>query len=784
MKLPVIYVAMLTLLSGCAGVPKFVKEDIKIAKTSAELAEIGFYVEQPVFWAGIAEQYQPNFNVNSASALLGAVAPSVGDYYSSSLSSQAFGLDLSYLGRQINNSSSETRATETEGEASESSLSTETNRSATRSSPSVVDRPETTILKPSELEYTPQQQGQNSYDPSAQYRAATALYQRIQNLNNYLRVSYDTKTHVAFLMRAKLAVSPRTRGQPFDLTSSISFQNAGETVVSEIQSSLVHSEGSKEVEVLAEELAKNKANKRASEQLIKKAIETGMLDVETKVVGSSQIKLSSNIETLSLQESNGLDYQIFPLLIGDNIERVNTSQIQNAINAVNLGLGLGSGSTAARVAYERAIERLEALVGSQVNSLLTLSQTSRRDLVIKVSAGFDPEHKYSMRQRTYDVSFVVAMPRNLLKEEEGLETLIRVDNEFTNTKTGKTLPDIDTGTLSGLAKVYNSVATESKDSAESCSKVDGIKEAKNDINRFIYQPDAKLKCWLERDFYLKLKNIRDRSAFKSYRLTFPGIDDSPPESQAVIYTDNESSLSTRLAMTPDKDMSFARFSLKVEKKDDADKSCLDELSTSSVFEFPHRSFSLNGRILNVVFPSLRAVGCDLDNLNLALNVSLDSAREKSSDDYVLLLDKESSDIPPRSTQFELAKFTGTFISGTSDSDGANARIIIEPSGERFPTDYSKFRLSVVGAVLSRVALVGGDAPSGYSFNAARNQVEFDPNATATAYDVVLIGKDAPENEITISVSALDSDDEVLLNQTRQESFNKKNENNAGDEARK
>jgi len=766
----------LPILSACTSVPKFAKEEVKVAKTSTELAEVGFYVEQPVLWAGIAERYQPNFNVTSASSLLGVVAPSVGDNFGSTISNQAFGLDVRYLGRQLDNTSSNNTSSETKEGTTTTTSSSENTTTSSRKTPELPGPSDSTFLKPSDIDYS-LPKSPNAYDPSAQYRAAAALYQRIQNLDNYLRVSYDTKTHIAYLMRAKLTVSPRTKGQPFDLYSSISFDLAHETISSQVEAELITTETMQKAISEATKSAKGEAKEKAAAQLIKKAIESGSIEVSTKVIESKQIKLASGIEQQSLAAGSEPSYRIFPLLIADNIERINTSQIQNAINAVSLGLGLGSGSTSVNAAYENAIERLEALVGSQVNSLVTLSQTSRQNLVVKISAGFDPEHKYSMRERTYDVSFVVAMPRIILSDEDGVEASIKLDNEFTNIYTGKALPAIASSDLKNLVKQYKSNIIAKDEKTTSCVQIkNDDKKILDDLRNFIYQDDVSLACWLERDFYFKLRNIRDRVAFKSYTMTFPGVDTSPPDAQAVIYTDNGERLVTSLSISPNKDMSFADAFLKVSERDEDKKTCIDRFSNdpdSTEFLFPHKSLTLRGRTLDVVFPSLRALGCTLEDLSLDLTVSLDSEGADKRDDFVLILDKEASEIPPRATQFELARFTTGFNSGADDVNGANARLIIEPLGRRFPSDFNKFRLSVTGAILSKVTLVGGGAPTGYSFKPTGNLVEFNPSATVTAYDVVLKGKDAPETKITISVSALDSDGEELPSQLREETFSNK-----------
>ena len=156
---------------------------------------MGLYVERPVLWAGIANDYQPKFEIDEASELLSEVAPNVGSNFSVSSRERGTGVQATYLGRQIESSSlRESSASEKDG-IEESSSSSSDSRKASRKTPAV---PTVGGLVPNES-LSPAPLDEYQFDPAEKYRAATALYQRIKNLDNYLSVSYDDEQNVAYL---------------------------------------------------------------------------------------------------------------------------------------------------------------------------------------------------------------------------------------------------------------------------------------------------------------------------------------------------------------------------------------------------------------------------------------------------------------------------------------------------------------------------------------------------------------------------------------------------------
>jgi len=700
-------------LVGCTHTQLLQKESK--ATSAFKLANVGLYVERPVLWAGIASDYQPKFEIEEASELLDEVAPNVGSNFSVRSRERGTGIQATYLGGQLESSSLRESSTSEKDGVEESSSSSSDSRKISRKTPAV---PTIGELIPNES-LSPAPLDEYQFDPAEKYRAATALYQRIKNLDNYLSVSYDDENKVAYLVRAKITVSPRLKNQPFDMYSVLTLDG------SSIKSS-------------------DKSEKAK--------------------------RFSSKFEN-QVGESEAFEYRIFPLLIADNIERVDTSRIQNTLNALKLGLGVGSGSVGASVGYEDAIKRLEGLVGNQVNSLVTLSQTSHEDLTIKVSAAYDPESAYSMREKTYDISFVVLLPRDVLSDSLSLNA--NLNSQFVNAMTGKVLPRLSKAQQAALAKRYYHAAKKHEDRSSAClaKGKPGLKDAETDMMAYIGGTKLRLACWVaDIDLYREIERLH-KQLNNVHRITFLKLDNTAPVDQLVFYSDNSNVFRAELATTLNKDMSFATATLNVSGKN-GEKTCLDQLSDKAAksFALPHRNIEINGNVLGAEFPSLISMGCKLSNLDFKLGVNFDPFGSQNGPNYreysTLALNRKASQLLERPTQFEISRFFEHFIAGTKGA-GANARLVIAPTGKSFPTDFNKFKLSVSGAELASVQLVnssGGATPAGYAFTAKTNSVSFN-NQGGQAYQIRLSDSAKPASNIDAVVTALDASGEPIANQT-------------------
>ncbi|HEV7694456.1 MAG TPA: hypothetical protein VGO52_26705 [Hyphomonadaceae bacterium] len=107
--------------------------------------------------------------------------------------------------------------------------------------------------------------------------------------------------------------------------------------------------------------------------------------------------------------------RVVPLLIVDNMERSSAKKTAQAIldldakvtaMAGGIGAGLGAGTTR---------ERLKEIAGADYNSLVSVSQTARGELLVRLGAMRAVSSKYELPARSYDVTFLV-----ILKKEDAL----------------------------------------------------------------------------------------------------------------------------------------------------------------------------------------------------------------------------------------------------------------------------------------------------------------------------------------------------------------------------
>ena len=113
---------------------------------------------------------------------------------------------------------------------------------------------------------------------------------------------------------------------------------------------------------------------------------------------------------------------------------------------------------------------------------MTYAQPSDSELLVRLSAGFDPRSGYSMRTQTYDVTFVAVFPEGIDTSTSQINSELQIFGEthLRHARTGERLPALVKSDIEGLSeelsetfKTYKSLITSnigsSADKLEYCN---------------------------------------------------------------------------------------------------------------------------------------------------------------------------------------------------------------------------------------------------------------------------------------------------------------------------
>lgn len=277
-------------------------------------------------------------------------------------------------------------------------------------------------------------------------------------------------------------------------------------------------------------------------------------------------------------ESDGPNYRIFPLIIADNLERINTRRITESLKAIELAIGGRSGSVSAGAGLEAALDKLRTLIGSDLNSLVTYSQPDDESLSVRLAAPFNSKSGYETRARTYDVMFVVVFDQIPAGSES--KFTIFAESTFRHARTGKALPPITERDISKLAS-----AVESEWKLSGCldqnrftskppclpSNLDAQSTYKNMedmtpeeyVVRGIYQPTETAPLIFNyfydyNENYQLLRELlraRRASKYEATQVTLRPINRDPPPSQIAVFVDDGNKTTVSLGHAGQYDLS-------------------------------------------------------------------------------------------------------------------------------------------------------------------------------------------------------------------------------------
>jgi hypothetical protein len=215
-------------------------------------------------------------------------------------------------------------------------------------------------------------------DPFLHYNAASALLQEVQLLNHAVQDAALRRDMDAYVVRLQLQALPYARNQPFDLYALLGFFGTGKP---------------NEAEPTPEYLAKDK------------------------------------------------QAFILPLLVTDNLEQTVADRSRQTIRDLSLAVSALESGTLASLGLSRKMERLNAVLASDANSLLTVGRPADNTLSVRLGAAKQSTAEFAMLPRTHNVTLVV-----MVKKESEVRN-IRVAGFWSlrDVKTGQLLPSAPPG---------------------------------------------------------------------------------------------------------------------------------------------------------------------------------------------------------------------------------------------------------------------------------------------------------------------------------------------------
>ena len=193
----------------------------------------------------------------------------------------------------------------------------------------------------------------NQSDPLLQYNLAAALVQEVALLNNALDYieSIDSKTHVTFVMRLRVAVQPVAPNQPYNASVAL-----------------------------------------------------GFFCVPVGSDGALDFMAAPN-------SSDGI-VKVHPLLVVDDLAATSTARSAQLITQLSLAISGMVGSAGFGGLFSSNTSKIQSLLGKDLDSTFSISRTSDNTVTVRLGAPRQPTAGYAMINRNHTVSVILQVPRN------------------------------------------------------------------------------------------------------------------------------------------------------------------------------------------------------------------------------------------------------------------------------------------------------------------------------------------------------------------------------------
>ncbi|MEM1094576.1 MAG: hypothetical protein AAGJ10_08235 [Bacteroidota bacterium] len=217
-----------------------------------------------------------------------------------------------------------------------------------------------------------------SIDPMLRHMAALALFQEVKLLNRVIEDAAFRYDYHPYIIRLQVGMMPYARNQPYDLYADVSFFN-------EFSSGIPFDQFDSFQERYSP-LGSDGPNNPPD------------------IIDSDSTTSSSALPPL-------LNPIVLPLLVTDNLEGMLQSRSASQIQQLVLGLGLLNSTFSAGINAREFTERVQAAFGRDLNSLMTVGQSTENSLRIRLGAMLSPASRYNMVPRTHNITLVLLVPK-------------------------------------------------------------------------------------------------------------------------------------------------------------------------------------------------------------------------------------------------------------------------------------------------------------------------------------------------------------------------------------
>lgn len=374
---------MAALLAGGCTHSSFYKSGH--ASTADKVGSVHLSVLSVTPWEVARAELQPKFAIDSASALAAAI-PST--QAADERLFDAFSAALKVATPTLSRSSTVTR-TLGDGEVERSRTDT-----ATRSTGDVskVGTPSFPGGGLAGLPGAPDSWTATGTDPMLAHLAATALEQEVRLLNRYVRDAAVWKGSQAFVVRLQVSVLPSKRDLPYDTITDLSFFPN---------------------------------------------------DIEAQV-GLGQPS-GAPLGTCAAGKFDRI--AATPMLVTDNLEGLLRSRSQQSVRQMGLALLTMLQGVGADVNVGRTSERLDRILGRDLNSLLTVARVSDHQVRVRLGAAQNTLSRFAMLPRTHNISLLVmyrpceGRKIDSIAQESVISAVAKTT--FMNSRTGTPVPADD-----------------------------------------------------------------------------------------------------------------------------------------------------------------------------------------------------------------------------------------------------------------------------------------------------------------------------------------------------
>ncbi len=252
-----------------------------------------------------------------------------------------------------------------------------------------------------DLRSYPELQQGVSLDPMTKYWAATAFYQEVQLLSRYVQHAAVRVGFRPYLVRIQVSLLPSARNEPYDAYCTLAF-------------------------FITEDETEEFSPMTISSPL-KGA---GQGDGSKKRVALPGASLAPPRERGSAH--------VLPLMVTDNLEASIQSSTMQTMRQLAATVSFISGTATGGVDAEKINSDLQQVLGSDLNSLLTVSRVSDNTLRVRLGAMQQATAKYAMVPRNHNITLLLMVP-----EDSGELVRVVAKSTMVDAETGRELPQRD-----------------------------------------------------------------------------------------------------------------------------------------------------------------------------------------------------------------------------------------------------------------------------------------------------------------------------------------------------